>query len=145
MAPRASTAIGIKAITARARSTGLRPTEAPVKASEVTLVDHGFLADMLAKQTRGAEQQNENQHREGEDVAVLRTDDSMGERRHPGRCKGLDEAEEQAAEHRARDRADAAQDRGRKSLHADNETHRKGRDAVVGGVEDAGHGPEPRP
>src|ERR1700729_4087263 len=109
-----------------ARSTGLRPTEAPVKASEVTLVDHGFLADMLAEQTRGAEQQDKNQHQEGEDVAVFRTDDSVNERRHPGRGEGLYEAEQKAAEHRAGDRADAAKDRGRKSLHADDEAHREG-------------------
>src|SRR3984957_10868659 len=125
----ASTAIGAKAITPMARSTSLRATEARVNASEVTLVDQGFLADMLAEQARGTEQQDENQHREGEDVAVFRADDSMGERRHPGRREGLDEAKQQSAEHRAGDRADAAKDCGRKSLHADDEAHREGRDA----------------
>ena len=51
----------------------------------------------------------------------------------------LDDAEQQAAQHRAREVADAAQHRRRKRLEAEDEAHLVVRDAVVAADHHAGH------
>src|SRR5947209_7365121 len=76
---------------------------------EVTLVDHTLLGHHLAKQTGGTEEENEHQHREGEDVAVLGADGAAGhDRQQPG-AEGLEQAKSKATEHRSGNAADAAE------------------------------------
>src|SRR5690242_10738044 len=77
-------------------------TEAPAGAetlSEVTFIDHAFLGHDLAEQACRAENQNEHQHRESEDVAVLGADRAVREHRQKARAERLENAEKEAAEH----------------------------------------------
>src|SRR5882672_7513843 len=69
--------------------------------SEVTLIDHALLGHRLAEQARGAEEENEHEHREGEDVAILGADAAGRHDREQTSPEGLEEAEREAAEHRS--------------------------------------------
>src|SRR5664279_4939545 len=57
-----------------------------------------------------------------------------------GRPHGLDQTDQDAADHRARQRADAAQDRGGERLHARHEAVGEGHHAVIHQVHGAGDG-----
>src|SRR3990172_10739617 len=74
------------------------------------------LPDLFAEQPFGAKNQNENQHGEGENILVLGAEGAVGGERQIGRSQRFQHAEHHAAQHRARDVADAAEHRRRKSL-----------------------------
>ena len=79
-----------------------------------------------------------HQHEEGEYVLVVRAEDAAGEIADVARAERLDQPEQQAAEHRARDVADAAQHRGGERLEPRHEAHEEVRDGIVGGPHHAG-------
>src|SRR5947207_9076523 len=62
--------------------------------------------------------------------------------REVGRPEGLDQADQQAAEHRARQRANAAEDGGGKRLHARHEAVCEAHHAVIHQIHGAGDGGE---
>src|SRR3954462_3406979 len=78
------------------------------------------------------EDEDDGENREGGDVLVLD--------REIGRPEGLDEADDQAAEHRAGERADAAEHRGRERLDPRDEAVGEAHHAVIEEVHGAGDG-----
>src|SRR5476649_195047 len=72
----------------------------------------------LAQQSRGAEHQNRNQHQEGEHVLVIAAENIVGQITDIACGEGFDDAEEDAAQHRARKVADTAQHGGRERFQA---------------------------
>src|ERR1700687_2155315 len=96
-----------------------------------------FLDFRAAENAGRQEDQHDHQDREGGDVLVFD--------REIGRPERLDEPDEQAADHRAGQRADAAEHRRRERLHAGDEADVEIDHAVIEQVHDAGDGGERRP
>ena len=93
-----------------------------------------FSTSGRAEQAGRHEDQRHGEDREGGDVLVVD--------REVGRPQRLDQADEQAAEHGARQRADAAEHGGGEGLDAGHEAVGEVHDAVVEHVEHAGDGGE---
>src|SRR5712692_5386875 len=74
------------------------------------------LSHDLAQQALGAEDQDQNENREGEDVLVLGPEGAAREQRQVRGGEGLEQSEHEPAQHGARDIADAAQDGRRERL-----------------------------
>src|SRR5665213_4628224 len=91
-----------------------------------------FLRHSFAKQARRSENQDQDEDREDHDVGPLRA------LRNVLRRERLDQADQEAAEHRARDVTDAAEYRGRKSLEAGFEAVEEPGRAVVNAADEAG-------
>ena len=75
----------------------------------MSLTSH-LLVDLLAQQARGLDKKHDNQHGEHERVAQLG--------RNVGLAQNLDHAQQDAADERARNGADAAEDRRGEGLDA---------------------------
>src|SRR5205807_2067011 len=90
----------------------------------------------LAEEAGRAEQQDEHHHHEGDGVAVAGELAAADE--------GFDHADEQAADDRAGDVADAAQHRGGERFDAGHDAHERVDLRVGQAVEDAGHGGQHR-
>ena len=86
----------------------------------------------------GLQRQHEDEDDEGEDVLVVAAEDAAGEVADVAGAERFDQAEQDAADHRAGEVADAAEHRRRERLQAGQEAHRVLHRAVVGGVHDAG-------
>src|SRR3954468_7014959 len=78
----------------------------------------GAVRHPLAEQPRGPQREHDDQHDEGEDVAVLAPQDAAGDDADVAGTDGLDEAQEDAAHHRAGQVADAAEHCGGERLQA---------------------------
>src|SRR5207247_2759610 len=79
------------------------------------------LSDDLAQQALGSEDEDHDEHREGEDVLVLGAERAARQQRQIGGREGLEQAEHEAADHRARNIADAAEHGGGERLQPGNE------------------------
>src|SRR5215210_3704565 len=107
------------------------PTDAPVAGAAVgAMVRGGSIAALLnlfdfgpAEDARGHEDQHDSEDREGGYVLVLDREISGPQR--------LDETDDEPAEHRARQRADAAEHRRRERLHAWHEAVGEAHDPIV--------------
>src|SRR5688572_33408186 len=94
--------------------------------------------DHLAEETSGPEDQEEDQHREREDVLVLRAERAAGEQRQVGRGERLEQAEDEPADHRAGNVSDAAEHGGGEGLQSRNESRVRIDETVLHAEEHAG-------
>src|SRR3954447_5647508 len=83
----------------------------------------GAVRHPLAEQPRGPQREHDDQHDEGEDVAVLAAQHAAGDDADVARADGLDQSEQDAADHRARQVADAAEHRRGEGLQSRQEAH----------------------
>src|SRR3990172_1001188 len=92
----------------------------------------------LPEQSGGPEHQHRDQHQESEHVLVIAAENIIGQVADIACAQGLDDAEQNAAQHRARKIADAAQHRGRERFHPQKRTHAVVGNAVIGADHHAG-------
>lgn len=92
----------------------------------------------FAEQAGGLEHQHDDQHDEGEDVLVMAAEEAAAQVADIARPQRLDDAEQDAAGHRAGEVADTAEHGGGKRLEAEHEAHLVMRDLIVGADHDAG-------
>src|SRR6478735_9877904 len=86
----------------------------------------------LAEQPRGPQRQHDDQNDERKDVAVVAAQYIARERADVARADGFDQPQQDAANHRAGEVADAAEHSRSEGLEARDEAHRVLCDAVVG-------------
>src|ERR1700730_4471107 len=103
-------------------------------ASKSAAVMSDFLDVGPAEQALRQEDERDREDREGGDILVVR--------REIGRPHGLDQADQQPADHCARQRADAAEHRGGERLHAGHEAVGEIHHAVEHEIHGAGDGGE---
>ena len=84
----------------------------------------GAVGHAFAQQARRPQRQHEDQHDEGEDVLVVAAQHAAGEVADVAGAELFDQAEQDAADHRAAEIADAAEHRRREGLQAGQEAHR---------------------
>src|SRR3990167_4210311 len=77
--------------------------------SMMVLRGSGAIRHALAEQALRAQREHEDQHEEGEDVLVVAAEHAAGERADVAGAERLDQPEHHAAQHRARQVADAAE------------------------------------
>src|SRR3989344_1527906 len=99
----------------------------------------GALDHALAEKTRRPDDQHQDQYEKGEDVLVMAAEKSAGQRSDVTGAQTLDHTEQQAAQHRPGDVADAAQHRGGESLEPEHEAHVVMRQSVISAEHDARH------
>ncbi len=100
----------------------------------------GAVGHAFAEQARRPQGQDDDQHDEGEDVGVVAAEHAARQRADVARADGLDQAEQDAADHGAGQVPDAAEHRRREGLEARQEAHGVLRRAVVRRIHDAGDG-----
>ena len=105
-----------------------------VAAGDAASPSHTFSTSGPAEDALRQEDHGDREDRKGGDVLVVD--------RQIGRPQGLDQADQQSAEHGAGQRADAAEHRGGERLHAGHEAVGEADDAIVHQVERAGDGGE---
>src|SRR3990167_9463347 len=76
----------------------------------------GAIRHTLTQQARGAQRQDDDEHDEREDVGVVAAEQAARERADVARADGFDEAQQNAAHHRAGQVADAAEHGRREGL-----------------------------
>src|SRR3569623_2046614 len=94
------------------------PSASREKASQRDL---STLDNARSQQARGAEHQHRDQHEECEHVLVIAAEEAAGQVADVARAEGLDQPQQQAAEHRAAQIAAAPQHRRRDGLAAEQE------------------------
>src|SRR5215470_11873956 len=118
------------AISASLKAEKMRPCEVGGVAATAMRLD--LLHFGPAEQPRGQEYQGNGEDREGGDVLVVD--------REVGRPQRLDETDQEAAQYRAGERADAAQDCGGERLDAWHEAIGEVHHSVVDHEQETGHG-----
>jgi hypothetical protein len=98
----------------------------------------GSVGDAFAQRARRWKRQLEDPHDERDDGLVVAAENTAGQHADVAGPERLDQAEQDAADHRAGEVADAAEDRGGERLQAGQEAHRVLDRAVVGGVHHPG-------
>jgi len=103
------------------------------------LFNVGTLDNARPQQAGRAEHQHRDQHEEREHVLVMAAEETAGEVADVARAERFDQSQQQAAQHRPAQIADAAQHRGREGLEAEQKTHVIVRQAVIGADHDPGY------
>src|SRR3569832_251289 len=89
------------------------------------------LDNTRSQQARGTEHQHRDQYEECEHVLVVAAEEAAGQVADVTRAEGLDQPQQQAAQHRPAQIADAPQHRRRESLEAEQEAHVVVRQTVI--------------
>src|SRR3954470_11929212 len=84
----------------------------------------GAIGDALAEQALRAQREHQDEHDEGEDVLVVAAENAAGEVADVAGTERLDQAEQDAADHRTGEVADAAEDGSGERLQPRQEAHR---------------------